>query len=295
VTGTTSEWTSTDIWVDSNDDGIEDTPIALSNNHLYARVRNIGGQVVSNVEVKFYYADVSTIGILGFDPNGDGDPADGNFTYIGSYRVPTLGPSGSRHAEAVAMVNWNIPVPPGTHWCVGIGIVAPDPPNSAEGNTSNNQAFKNFFNIMTSDASFEFNINPPGKEPWEAFGVEIIKKNFPKGAKIELVIDKKLEKLLTARAKGLKKLPETLLMLKGFNKEYLQILEREIKYIRYDIEGNSAILDGIVSPRGEPIPAKLIVRVPANVKVRDDTLVIVNTFVKKGEAMGGLTLKINKK
>ncbi len=295
VTGTTAEWTSTDIWVDSNDDGIEDTPIALSNNHLYARVRNIGGQVVSNVEVKFYYADVSTIGILGFDPNGDGDPTDGNFTYIGSYRVPTLGPSGSHHAEAVAMVNWNIPVPPGTHWCVGIGIVAPAPPNSAEGNTLNNRAFKNFFNIMTSDASFEFNINPPGKEPREAFGVEIVKKNFPKGAKVELVIDKNLEKLLTAHAKGLKKLPETLLMLKGFGKEYLQILEREIKYVRYDIEGDSAVLDGIVSPRGEPIPAKLIVRVPAKVKVRDDTLVIVNTFVKKGDAMGGLTLKIIKK
>ncbi|MEN6310099.1 MAG: S8 family serine peptidase, partial [Acidobacteriota bacterium] len=146
VTGTTAVWTSTDIWVDSNDDGIEDTPVALSNNHLYARIRNVGGHVVSNVEVKFYYADVSTIGISGFDPNGDGDPADGNFTYIGSYRVPTLGPSGSRHAEAVAMVNWNIPVPPGTHWCVGIGIVAPNPPNSAEANTANNRAFKNFFN-----------------------------------------------------------------------------------------------------------------------------------------------------
>jgi hypothetical protein len=295
VTGTSAVWTSADIWVDSNDDGTEDTPVALSNNHLYARIRNIGGQVASNVEVKFYYADVSTMGISGFDPNGDGDPADGNFTYICSYWVPTLGPSGTRHAQALAMVNWNIPVPPGTHWCVGIGIVAPNPPNSAEGNTLNNRAFKNFFNILTSDAAFEFRINPPAQNPREAFGVEIVKRNFPKEAKVELVIDKNLEKRLMAHTKGLKKLQEPLLMLKDFGKEYLEILGREINYIRYDIEGDSAVLEGIVSPRGEPIPAKLIVRVPDKVKVSEETFLIVNTIGKKGVPFGGLALKIVKK
>jgi hypothetical protein len=172
--------------------------------------------VVSNVEVKFYYADVATIGIGGFDPNGDGDPADGNFTYIGSYRVPTLGPSGSNHATAVALANWNIPVPPGDHWCVGIGIVGTIPPNSPEGNRSNNTAFRNFFDITLSTADFAFNIAPPPGARDQPFAVEFVKRGLPKGASVELVIDRALEKRLMAAPQGVTRLVEALLDSTGF-------------------------------------------------------------------------------
>ncbi len=295
ITGTSAVWTSTDIWVDNNDDGIADIPVALSNNHLYARIRNIGGQVVSNVEVKFYYADVATVGISGFDPNGDGDPADGNFTYIGSYNVPTLGPSASNHDEAIAIVNWNIPVPPGTHWCVGIGIVAPNPPNTAEVNTSNNTAFKNFFNITASAATFNFNINPIPMAPNEPFAVEFVKRNLPKEAKIELVIDKALEKRIMVKAKGVKKIDEPLLKLKSLGEEYFKVLEREIKYVRYEMKSDKAILDGIVSHKGEPIPARVVVRMPEKVEIDKEMLLIINTLNKEGKPVGGFTLKINVK
>ncbi|MHC4556932.1 MAG: S8 family serine peptidase [Planctomycetota bacterium] len=295
VTGTNAVWTSTDIWVDNDDDGTADTPVALSNNHLYARIRNIGGQVVSNVEVKFYYADVATIGISGFDPDGDGDPSDGNFTYIGSYNVPTLGPSGSNHEEAIALVNWNIPVPPGTHWCVGIGIVAPNPPNVAEVNTSNNTAFKNFFNIITSDTAFNFNINPIPKAPYEPFAVEFVKNNLPKEARIELVIDKALEKRMIVKTRGLSKIDEPLLKLKTFNEEYFKILENEIKYVRYEIQGDRAVLSQIVSPKGQQIPARIVVRMPEKVKIDKDMLLTINTLNKEGKRVGGLTVKINVK
>ena len=294
VTGTSAVWTSADIWVDNNDDGTPDIPVALSNNHLYARIRNIGGQVVSNVEVKFYYANVATMGISGFDPNGDGDPDDGNFTYIGSYNVPTIGPSGSNHDEAIAIVNWNIPVPSG-HWCVGIGIVAPNPPNAAEVDTSNNAAFKNFFNITTSTAAFSFNINPPPMAPNEPFAVEFVKKNLPEEAKVELVIDKALEKIIIVKAEGLSKIDEPLLKLKPLGEAYFKVLEREIKYVRYEVIGNSAVLSQIVSPKGEPIPVRIIIRMPEKVEIDKEMLLIINTLNKEGKPVGGLTLKINAK
>ena len=262
ITGTSGVWTSVDIWVDNNDDGTADTPMALSNNHLYARVKNLGGQVVTNAELKFYYADVSTLGIGGFDPNGDGDPADGNFTYIGSYKVPTLGPSGSDHATAIGLVNWNIPTPPGDHWCVGIGVVAPVPPNAGEADTSNNRAFRNFFNIITSTASFNFNIAPPGEAPRKAFGLEVRADNLPAGSWVELVIDKTIEKQLMAKVEGLVKVKEPLLTMKPMGKEYMEVLERALPTVRYRLKGNRAVLNNIVSKNGKPYRAKLVVHVP---------------------------------
>lgn len=295
VTGTSAVWTSTDIWVDNNDDGVPDTPQALSNNHLYARIRNVGGQVVSNVEVKFYYADVATMGISGFDPNGDGDPADGNFTYIGSYRIPTLGPSGSNHDTALALVNWNIPVPPGTHWCVGVGIVASNPPNAPEGNTSNNTAFRNFFDIdipAGGVGGFNFNVLPPPMAPERPFGAEFLKKNLPMEVRVELVIDKALEKRLLVDAEGFKKIDD------GVNKPpidkaYKEILKKEITYVRYQLEGDRAVLRGIVSPKGEPFLVRIVIRMPEKVEAKKEMLLIINTLDEEQKPVGGLTLRLN--
>lgn len=295
ITGTSGVWTSVDIWVDNNDDGIADTPMALSNNHLYARVKNLGGQVITNAELKFYYADVSTLGISGFDPNGDGDPADGNFTYIGSYKVPTLGPSGSDHGTAIGLVNWNIPTPPGDHWCVGIGVVAPVPPNAGEADTSNNRAFRNFFNIMTSTASFNFNIAPPGDAPREAFGLELRADNLPTGSWVELVIDKSIEAQLMAKVEGLVKVKEPLLSLKPLGSEYMEVLERSLPTVRYRLQGKRAVLNNIVSKSGKPYRAKLVVHVPDNAPApKEERLIILSTLDGKGKKAGGLSLNLLK-
>ena len=294
ITGTSGVWTSVDIWVDNNDDGAADTPMALSNNHLYARVRNLGGQVVTNTELKFYYADVSTLGIGGFDPDGDGDPADGNFTYIGSYQVPTLGPSGSDHDIAIGLVNWNIPTPPGDHWCVGIGVISPVPPNAVEANTVNNTAFRNFFDIITSTAAFNFNIAPPANAPTQAFGLELVAENLPEASWVELVIDKSIEKQLIVKTTGLVKVKEPLLTLKPMSKEYFDELERSLPTVRYRLEGNKAILSDIVSKRGEPFKAKLVVHVPDKAIVKKDSLVVLSTLNRKGEKVGGLALNVVK-
>ncbi len=294
VTGTSAVWANSDIWVDNDDDGSPDTPVALTNNHLYARIRNTGGEVVSNVEVKFYYADVSTLGISGFDPNGDGDPADGNFTYIGSYRVPTLGPAGSDHAEAIALANWSIPVPTGDHWCVGIGIVADSPPNTVEVDTSNNSGFKNFFNIITSSSTFAFNIQPLPQNLSAPFGVEILKRNLPQEAIVELIVDKNYEERLFARNEGFSRVKEPLLndSMKPMGEEYFKVLENEIPDARYRIDSDRAVLRQIVSPKGEPFPVKLLVTIPEEVKAHEEMTIIINTIDMEGRAIGGIGLNV---
>lgn len=294
ITGTTSVWTSVDIWVDNDDNGTPDTPIALANNHLYARVTNLGGQVVTNVEIKFYFADVSTIGIGGFDPNGDGDPSDGSFTYIGSYRVPTMGPSGSAHDTVVGLVNWNIPTPPGDHWCAGVGIVAPSPPNPAETNTLNNRAFRNFFDIITSAAGFAFKIVPPPTAPNKPFGLEILTKNLPRQARVELVFDKSLEKRLIVQVDGLTRVQDPLLMLKPMGREYFKALEGSISDVRYELKGERAVLSKIVNSRGDPFPARLVVHLPEKFHPQKDMLIVLNTFDQQGTPVGGLTLNVIK-
>ncbi len=312
VTPTTSVWTNTDIWVDNNDDGTPDTPAALSNNHLYARIRNLGAETVSNVEVKFYFADVGTIGIGGFDPNGDGDPDDGNFTYIGSYTVPTLGPSGSNHETAEAVVNWNIPVPTGDHWCVGIGIVAPNPPNAAEGDTSNNAGFRNFFDITTSTTGFAFKLYPPPKAPREPFQVEFVKHNIPDDAEVELVVDRALEELVMAGADGFKLVPDPRLDIKakGLPKAYYEILAADLHDVRYVMNGQGAVLPKVRSPDGEPLAVRVIFRVPDKPEDKpkppcdcpgekplrdDDRYFVINALDREGRPYGGLTIRLNKK
>lgn len=296
VTGTSAVWTS-EIWVDNNDDGTTDTPVALTNNHLYTRIRNISGQVVSDVEVKFFYADVSTLGISGFDPNNDGDPADGNFTYIGSYRIPTMGPAGSAHATAQAVVNWNIPTPTGDHWCVGIGIVAHNPPNATEANRTNNTAFKNFFDIITSTNTFDFKICPPPQQsPDEPFIVEFVRQNLPDDVHIELLVPRLYEARLVNNVDGFKKVTESLLDRgrKPLGDKYYQVLANEVQYVRYEIVEKRAQLRGVVNPRGGPIPVRLVFRTPDDMKRRDDMLLIVNVYGKDPKPAGGLAVRLVK-
>jgi hypothetical protein len=294
VTATNSLWTTTDIWVDNNDDGIPDSPHALTDNLLYAKVRNIGGQVVSNVEVKFYYADVATIGISGFDPNGDGDPDDGNFEYIDSYFIPTLGPNGSRHEEATAVVRWNIPIPEGTHWCVGIGIVASNPPNEPESDTSNNTAFKNFFDIIVDGNTtiFDFEIMPLPTAPTEPFALEFLRKNLPEDVVIELLIEKEIEEYLGTDFRGLTKKERILPQRRLLSEAYYKELEKLSKYVRFVLKGEKAVIDKIINPEGDPIPARLIIKLPENFKIEDDMLLVVNTLDKMKKPVGGLTLRI---
>ena len=290
VTGTNEVWTTDDIWVDNDDDGVPNDPFANQDNHLYARIRNIGGGAVGNVEVKFYYADVGTIGISGFDPNGDGDPADGNFTYIGSYFVPVVGPSGTPQGTATAVVNWNVPVPVTDHWCVGIGIVAPNPPNAVENVRTNNRAFKNFFNIIVALSeirAFRFFIYPNPKRPHGAFDMEFARRGLPRGYEIALGIDERLAKQWGQRLEGfevirhprLKNLP-----LEG---------DSALQAVDLRLTGERGIIRGIVAPDSQRIPVTLLIRGPTRaIPTRAlRQLLVVNTRDETG-VFGGLAVNV---
>ncbi len=299
VTGTNAVWTTADIWVDNNDDGVPDDPVANTNNHLYARVRNIGGQAVGNVEIKFYYADVGTIGIDGFDPNGDGDPDDGNFNYIGSYFVPVVGPAGSSQATAVGVVNWNVPVPITDHWCVGIGIVAPNPPNATELVRANNRAFRNFVNIVVAYnrlAAFKFFVYPDMRRPREPFHLEFVRRGLPREYEIELAVDKRLAEKWFADAQGFERVEHPGLKNLPINEELaLQQGEPVLSYAR--LAGERGLLRGIAVPQGKPVLVTAVLRAPGRDaarkpdKPRENQLLVINAANEKG-IFGGLTLNV---
>lgn len=299
VTGTNSVWTTVDIWVDNNDDGTPEDPVANNDNHLYARIRNTGGQAVGNVEVKFYYADVGTIGISGFDPNNDGNPDDGNFTYIDSYFVPVIGPSGSSQDTAVAVVKWNVPVPTTDHWCVGIGIVAHDPPNDPETVTTNNRAFRNFFDIVVifnQVNSFDFLVYPHPRFPGDPFDLEVIREGLPNEFDVQLVMDKRIANDWFKKSKGfeiIKKPP-----LKNMPIDEEKAMKRgEFIPAFVKLLGKQGILRGIRAPGGKPVRVTAQIRAPgkeeaAQMRVVKENIRLVINAMNEKEVFGGLTFDI---
>ncbi len=122
-------WTSDDIWIDNNDNGVEDRPVENANNHLYARVRNKGTTAATNVQVKFYYRNNSTgLEFPGTAPNVA--------TLIGTRDIALL-PAGSTRT---VWLNWIIPPPPANgHYCIGVtaSCAESNPTSMGPANTRN--------------------------------------------------------------------------------------------------------------------------------------------------------------
>jgi len=298
ITGTNAVWTS-EIWVDNNDDGTPDNPVANTNNHLYTRIRNIGGQAVGNVEVKFYYADVGTIGINGFDPNGDGDPDDGNFTYIDSYFVPVVGPAGSSQATAEAVVHWNVPVPTTDHWCVGVGIVAHNPPNAVEANRVNNKAFCNFFDIVVTYGqvyTFDFLVYPNPRRPLAPFDLQFIRKNLPKEFKVEFVVEKPLADQWFKNVRGFELVRRAPLKNLKFDEQHALLRGEKINAFARLAE-ERGVFAQVAAPKGKPVRVRVIIQAPdkraaaAMDLTKGEHLLIINVADEKGP-FGGLALNV---
>jgi subtilisin family serine protease len=278
ITATNHLWTTADIWVDNDDDGAEDIPVALTTNHLYARVRNLGGQVVGNVRLDFYYADVSTIGIDGFDPDGDGDPSDGNFFPIGSYTVPLLGPAGSKHDTAIGLVPWDIPTPTSDHWCVGVAALA-DPPNAPEDSIHNNRAFRNFFDlIIENSGSMMFSLRPPEKRKREPFDFVVQRLKVPSEARLALVVDPSAVPLFVKALHSPGESP-------GDAKKNLQ---------RFDLDQDVVRFRALKSPDGRPFRVSLSVQLPLEVRLPEDAMVVMSVLDAEDKAVGGLTVRIRR-
>ncbi len=280
ITATDAQWTTVDIWVDNDDDGLEDTPIGLVENHLYARVRNVGGQVVSNVRLEFYYADVATIGIDGFDPNADADPQDGDFTHIGGYTVPLLGPAGSGHDTAIGLASWEIPEPTSDHWCVGVAARAV-PPNDPEADVADNIAFRNFFELfMMTSASLEFRLAPPPRRKREPFDFEIRKPALPERARLSLVVGPELAPIFDRAWRESRLGPPPPGRRPPTAAAY------------YKLSGEVVRFRGLRSPDGDPMRVGLAVHLPTEVALPPDARVVMSVLDAEEREVGGLTIKL---
>ena len=100
-------WASPEVYIDNNEDGIIDPPAEGIPNKLFARVRNVGTDDASDVDVSFY-----------FKPPGMGLTFPSGGTFIDSDNISIL-PGGSTD---VAGVLWDLPVPPPdvNHYCIGV-------------------------------------------------------------------------------------------------------------------------------------------------------------------------------
>jgi hypothetical protein len=106
-----------------------------------AKITNLGGQVVGNAEVRFYFKE-ATVRQLGDLGSGSGPgPSAAQFEYIGSYFIPVLGPARSKHASAKAVVRWKVPNSKNNHWWMGVRVIR-GAINDPENNIGNNIAVK---------------------------------------------------------------------------------------------------------------------------------------------------------
>ena len=111
-------WTSWDVWIDNNNDGIRDAPVVGAVNNLWGRVHNNGPGVANNVNIDLYYRNNTT---------GLTYPAGAPF--IGSISGLTVPAGGS----ATGLVPWMVPAPPttGGHYCIGSVVSAPYDPQTS--------------------------------------------------------------------------------------------------------------------------------------------------------------------
>jgi len=112
-------WGSPEIWIDNDDDGVQDLPAEEVTNHLYCRVENVGPEPLGGVSVDLYY----------------GDPAMGQLwpstgTLIGTIDVPMI----DIGQESVGYANFVYPDPPDfvDHYCIGAVARHPQDPQNNE-------------------------------------------------------------------------------------------------------------------------------------------------------------------
>lgn len=128
-------WTSPDIWVDNDNNGVADSDVYFNqNNRLVVRLRNQGHANASGIGVQFWYQD-ATPGLH-----------DGGWTPVKDVlgNVQTLsGLTLAAGATNTWSVNW-APVPSGAshHFCVRVAVTVPGDPN-----TDNKRLLSNFSNL----------------------------------------------------------------------------------------------------------------------------------------------------
>jgi streptogramin lyase len=134
-------WTTepgAEIWIDAPSNGYSsahhDVPERGVVNHLYARVTNLGFSTASNVEVTFYYHNMS-VSFAQFIPLPPTAPLSSCWILIGSTTITSLAPS----LSIDVYVNWTITSSVPNHFCIGVQADA-----AGDINLYDNVAYRNF-------------------------------------------------------------------------------------------------------------------------------------------------------
>lgn len=167
-------WTSPDLWVDNEDDGIPGSPIQEDfANHLYARVRNLGTADAENVQVKFYYQP------LAMNPQDDKwKPLQNQNGQDSSLSLSTLKPGES----FTGYVDWFVPKGEGQFFTVKAVVASP-----LDISTDNKNAITHLMPISSNNAAGgELPITfscwlPQGVNPtWPGLEIHAIPRSTPR-------------------------------------------------------------------------------------------------------------------
>lgn len=103
-------WTSPDIWIDNDGDGVEDAPDFGATNRFYVRVHNNGVDSPSGVDVTLYYGDP-----------GIGALVAGNMIQLASTKIPQI----DGLSEQIATMDVDLAVPSQGDFCYAAVVSHP--------------------------------------------------------------------------------------------------------------------------------------------------------------------------
>lgn len=289
-------WSTESIWIDNNNDGHPDDPVAGMTNRVYARIRNIGGRSVGNVEIKFYYTEAGTIGNGEFGALDYGVPKNGTLRYINSYFVPVIGPGGTSQDTVVGSVDWFIPLSDdgAKHWSLGVDVVGPTPPNNPETNRANNIAFTNHFEITIFPGeifTFRFFVHGDPGDVNQPFDLELVRSSLSPLFDVQLSLDEVSSEQWVERMRGFE--PASSVEIAEFPADVGKYISRSVTLL-----GERGHLQRIALTDGRPVPARIVIRAPpieshyyAPAELQNQYLV-VNVANSTG-IFGGLALRIS--
>ncbi|MCK5238202.1 MAG: hypothetical protein KAR33_01570 [Candidatus Thorarchaeota archaeon] len=167
--GWSHTWTSPDIWVDTNQDGIADDEVYFNkDNKLYAQLHNQGNADANNIQVEFWYQDAS-----GGLRDSDWIPVKDK---AGTVQTLT-GLSLAAQTSNKWFVNW-APEQSGSshHFCVRVVVTAQGDPN-----IDNKRSLNNFGNVVVSLGFFDITLVRHGIYKIDDIRIQVIprfNKNF---------------------------------------------------------------------------------------------------------------------
>ena len=76
--------------------------------------------------------------------------------------------------------------------------------------------------------------------------------------------------------------------------EFWAAFRRDVPWVRYELDGDRALLRDIASPRGRPIPVRIVVELPPEAAIRGEPRIVLSTLDAARQRAGGLTIAVER-